>query len=196
MEIREQPNTEGEQGMKVEEQDEWMTSIVRYLEEGQLPEDGNEARKAYKTTTRVPTGETPFRLTFGIEVVIPMEVGLTNIRIKAYKEQRNQQGLNNNLDLINTVGDEAMKRIAKYKGAMTRYYNKKVKVRRFGIGDLVLRKVLQGIKDPSQGKLGLPWDVPYEVIRYSREGSYYLKTLDNQELSHPWNIEHLKRYYQ
>ena len=33
---------------------------------------------AYKTTTRVLTGETPFRLTFGTEVVITMEVGLTS----------------------------------------------------------------------------------------------------------------------
>ena len=97
---------------------------------------------AYRTTTRVPMGETPFRLTFGIEAIIPMEVGLMNIRIKAYEKQRNQQGLNNNLDLIDEVRDEAMKQMTKYKGAMTRYYNKKVKVRRFDIGDLVLRKVL------------------------------------------------------
>ena len=37
--------------------------------------------------------------------------------------------------------DEAMKWMAKYKGAMARYYNMKVKVRRFDIGDLILRKV-------------------------------------------------------
>ena len=34
-----------------------------------------------------------------------------------------------------------MKRMAKHKEAMARYYNKKLKVRRFNIGDLVLRKV-------------------------------------------------------
>ena len=37
----------------------------------------------------------------------------------------------------------------KYKGAMARYYNKKVKVRRFDIGDLILRKVSQATKDSS-----------------------------------------------
>ena len=37
--------------------------------------------------------------------------------------------------------DEVMKRMTKYKGAMAKYYNKKVNVRRFDIGDLVLRKV-------------------------------------------------------
>ena len=31
--------------MKIEEQDEWMTPIIRYLKEGWLPEDKVEARK-------------------------------------------------------------------------------------------------------------------------------------------------------
>ena len=38
--------------MKVQEQDERMTSIVRYLKEGQLLEDRNEARKVQIKATR------------------------------------------------------------------------------------------------------------------------------------------------
>ena len=94
-------------------------------------------------------GEMSLRLVFDIEVVILVEAGLTSIRVKAYEEWRNRQGLCNNLNIINEVSDEAMKQMMKYKGAMTRYYNKKVKVRRFDTGDLVLRKVLQAIKDSS-----------------------------------------------
>ena len=146
-------------------------------------------------TTRVPSGETPFKLTFGTEAVIPVKVGLTNIWVKAYKEQTNHQELNNNLDLISEVRDEALKRMEKYRGVMARYYNKKVKVKRFNVVDLVLRKVLQATKDSSQRKLGPTWEGPYQVIRHSREGSYYLKTMDGQVLPRPWNIEHLKRYF-
>jgi len=39
--------------------------------------------------------------------------------------------------------------MAKHKEAMTIYYNRKVKVRRLNIGDLVLRKMSQAMKDPS-----------------------------------------------
>ena len=60
-------------------------------------------------TTRIPTGETPFKLTFGIEAVILVEVGLTSFRVKTYKDQKNQQALNSNLDLIDEVREEAMK---------------------------------------------------------------------------------------
>ena len=83
-----------------------------------------------------------------------MEVGLTSFRVKTYEDQKNQQELSGNLDLIDEVKEEAMKRMAKHKEAMARYYNKKVKVRRFNAVDLVLRKVSQATKDPSQGKLG------------------------------------------
>ena len=50
-----------------------------------------------------------------------MEVGLTSLRVKTYEDQKNQQELNNNLDLIDEVKEEAMKRIAKHKEAMARY---------------------------------------------------------------------------
>ena len=42
-----------------------------------------------------------------------------------------------------------MKRMAKQKEVMARYYNRKVKVRRFNTEDLVFRKVSQATKDPS-----------------------------------------------
>ena len=116
--------------------------------------EGAKAFWAYRTTTRVLTGETPFRLTFGTEAVIPVEVGLTSYRVKTYEDQKNQQELNSNLDLFDKVREEAIKQMAKHKEAMARYYNRKVKVRRFNIGDFVLRKVSQVTNDPSQGKLG------------------------------------------
>ena len=76
-------------------------------------------------------------------------MGLTNLRVKTYEGQKNQQGLNSNLDLIDEVREEAVKRMAKHKEAMTRYYNRKVKVRRFNTGDLILKKISQATKDPS-----------------------------------------------
>ena len=85
--------------------------------------------------------------------------------------------------------------MTKYKGVMARYYNKKLKVRRFNTGDIVLRKVSHATKDPSQRKLGPAWEGPYKVTCHSTQGSYHLKTLDGQELPRLWNVEHLKKYY-
>ena len=121
-----------------------MLKIIKTrLEEtkGAWPKELQNVLWAYRTTTRVPIRETPFRLTFGIEVVILVEVGLMSFRVKTYEDQKNQQELNSSLDLIDEVREEVIKRMAKHKEAMARYCNRKVKVRRFNTGDLVLRKV-------------------------------------------------------
>ena len=70
-----------------------------------------------------------------------MEMGQTSLQVKTYESQKNQQELNSNLDLIDEVKEEAMKRMAKHKEAMARYYDRNVKVRRFNTRDLVLRKI-------------------------------------------------------
>ena len=74
--------------------------------EGTWPKELPNVLQAYKTTIRVLAGETLFKLTFGSEAVIPVEVGLTNIWVKTYEEQKNQQELDRNLDLIDEVRDE------------------------------------------------------------------------------------------
>uniref|UniRef100_A0A2N9ESE9 Integrase catalytic domain-containing protein n=1 Tax=Fagus sylvatica TaxID=28930 RepID=A0A2N9ESE9_FAGSY len=113
---------------------------------------------AYRTTVRTPTKETPFKLTFGTEAVIPVEIGLTTLRTTFHKEEENEGQLRLSLDLLDETREKAAQRIALYQGKMARYYNTKVKLRRFEVGDWVLRKVTQATKDPSQRKLGPNWE--------------------------------------
>uniref|UniRef100_A0A2N9FX15 Uncharacterized protein n=1 Tax=Fagus sylvatica TaxID=28930 RepID=A0A2N9FX15_FAGSY len=53
---------------------------------GLWPEELPNILWAYRTTARTPTGETPFRLTYGTEAVIPVEIGLTTWRTDNYDE--------------------------------------------------------------------------------------------------------------
>ena len=85
--------------------------------------------------------------------------------------------------------------MALYQERMMRYYNQRVKLKRFNPRDMVLRKISQATKDLNEGKLGPNWEGPYKVIRYSRRGSYYLEDTKGKPLSRPWNAEHLKKYY-
>ena len=48
---------------------------------------------AYRTTARTPTGETPFRLAYETEAVIPTEVGLTSYRVESYNEDKNKEAM-------------------------------------------------------------------------------------------------------
>ena len=38
---------------------------------------------------RTPTGETPFRLAYGSEAIIPTEVGITSYRVDNHNEGKN-----------------------------------------------------------------------------------------------------------
>ena len=55
---------------------------------------------------------------------------------------------------------------------------------------------MDAAKDPTQGKLGPNWEGPYRVTSWHRKGTYHLETLDKRKLQHPWNAEHLRKYYQ
>ena len=75
---------------------------------------------AYRMTVRTPTGETPFKLTYGSEAVIPAEVHMANHRDMMYQEKNNTEQLRLNLDLIDEVRTDVDERIAKYKNLMAR----------------------------------------------------------------------------
>ena len=163
---------------------------------GAWPEELPNVLWAYRTTAQTPTGETTFNLTYGTEAVILVEVGLTSLRREFFDKQDNDGQPKQNLDLVDEVRDQAAQRMAKYKQKIADYYNRRVKLKKFNIDDLVLRKVTLATKDPAQGKLGPNWEGPYRVVHYSRQGSYHLEDTEGKRLPRLWNVEHLKRYYE
>jgi hypothetical protein len=126
-----------------------------------------------RTTIRSPTKETPFKLTFRTKAIILVEIGMTTLRTTFQKEEENEGQLRLNLDLLDEIREKAAQRMTFYQGKMAKYYNTKVKLQRFEVGDWVLRKVTQATKDPSQGKLGPNWEGPYKVIQYYRKDTYH-----------------------
>ena len=60
---------------------------------GAWPEELPNVLWAYRTTARTLTRETPFRLTYGTEAVIPVEVGVTSIRREVFNEKGNDDQL-------------------------------------------------------------------------------------------------------
>ena len=70
---------------------------------GIWPEELPSVLWACRTMARTPTGETPFRLTYGNEAVIPAEVGLTSYRVDSHNEARNDEAIRLQLDLIDEV---------------------------------------------------------------------------------------------
>ena len=108
---------------------------------------------------RTPTGETPFKLAYGSETVIPAEVHMANHMVMKYQDEENEEQLRLNLDLIDEARMDAEQRTTRYKNLMARQYNAMVKPRRFNVWDLVLKWVTLATRNPTYGKLGPNWEL-------------------------------------
>ena len=86
---------------------------------------------------RTSTRETPFQLVYKSEAVILTEVGLTSYRVGNYDENRNDEAMRLQLNMVDEVRAAAEQRLAQYQNLMAKHYNSRVKHRDFQVGDLV-----------------------------------------------------------
>ena len=151
---------------------------------GKLVEYLPEVLWAYRTMHKSATQETPFALAFGTEEVDPVEVGLKSPRIELENSKHNEEALRLNLDLIEEKCEQVLKHVKDYHRKTARYYDQRVKLRSYKLGDLVLKKLLPARKDHSHGKLGPNWEGPYIISRIIRLGNYELQTEKGKTLPH------------
>ena len=88
-------------------------------------------------------------MTYGGEAVIPAEVRLTSYRVHNHDENKNDEAMRLQLDLVDEIRAIAEQRLAKYQDRMAKHYNSRVRHRDFQVGDLVLRKVMGAVRDPT-----------------------------------------------
>lgn len=110
-------------------------------------------------------------MTYGVEAMMPMEIGLPTTWTDMFNVEKNDQLLFKHLDLVEENCDVALVKLANYQQKISRGYNKGIKNREFIPGDLVLKKVLGNTRDPTMGKLGPTWEGPYRVASIAGIGA-------------------------
>ena len=85
---------------------------------------------AYRTTTRKPTGVSPFSLTYRMKDVIPTKIGLPTIRT-ATPESENEGFVIRELDTSDELREAAAIRVTSYQRHLANFYNKRVRLRAF-----------------------------------------------------------------
>ena len=150
---------------------------------------------ANMTTVRKPIDISSFDITYGMEAVIPTEIGLPTTRT-ATLESENAESVVRELDASDELREAAAIRVASYQRRLANTYNKRVKPRVLQPGDLVLRKVFENTADLTAGKFQPNWEGPYVVMRSGEFGSYAIDKTNGTLIPRMWNATHLKRYYQ
>ncbi|XP_025674231.1 uncharacterized protein [Arachis hypogaea] len=145
---------------------------------------------SYRTTPQTTTGETPFRLTYGVEAVIPVEIGDPSPRKTVGGNDEEAER-----DLIDEERSIAHIKELALKQRISLRYNHSVIRREFAADDLVLRRNDIGPPTPGEGKLTPNWEGPYRIKAVIGKGAYKLERLNGNEIPRTWNAAKLRRYY-
>ena len=137
-----------------------MHDLKRRLEgaKGKWAEELPSVLWVYRTTPRRSTGETPFSLTYEVEVVIPTEVvipaevNLCSARVSRFDPTENSELMLKQLNLLEERQESATIWLAEYQQKLARRYIRNVR-KEFGARDLILWKVAGNMRDMNAGKL-------------------------------------------
>ena len=88
-------------------------------------------------------------MTYGAEVVIPLEANFPTLRTNSFTPSGNDKLLGESLDLIKERREKAMIQLAYYHQNLKKGYDANMKLRPLAPGDLVLRKVVGASKELS-----------------------------------------------
>jgi hypothetical protein len=145
---------------------------------------------SHNTTASRSTGFTPFKLLFGDEAITPEEAKTGSIRTTTSAEDEADYQITK--DTIEGTRLHTIEHINKYQAETIRWRDRKVRLKNFKPGHLVLRRVAN---PDTVGKLQLKRKGPFLVISSSRLSSYRLKDMDGNDIPRSWNADELRRYY-
>ncbi|XP_062109902.1 uncharacterized protein LOC133821772 [Humulus lupulus] len=105
------------------------------------PKELPRVRWIYRTTARMSTEHSPFSMAYGYEAMLLVEAAISMQRRTTYDPTTNHALLQELLDLVEELCEDAQLRVTSYQQMVSKYFNSKVKDRKFEVGDLVLRRV-------------------------------------------------------
>ncbi|XP_072076491.1 uncharacterized protein [Arachis hypogaea] len=161
-------------------------SIKQKFSSVEHPQTNGQVEAANKSST----GETPFQLTYGVDAIIPVEIGELSPRLLLGGVEEAVEK-----DLVDEAREMAHLSEMALKQRMALRYNAKVLKRECERDDLVLRRNDIGLPTLGEGKLAANWEGPYRVKEVLGNGAYKLERLDGKEVLRTWNAGNLRRFY-
>lgn len=155
---------------------------------------------ADRVTVKRTTGLSPFRLVYGREAVLPVELSVkTFAAINLTTDWTTEELLEARLvQLLQQTEDWelAEHRLQQFQGHMKTWFDKHKHIRKdkLKVGDMVL--LYDGTMDKALGKkLQFPWLGPYVIREVLSTGAYKLRELDGSVLQNSYSAARLKPFF-
>lgn len=150
---------------------------------------------AYRTTCKKLTSQTPFKLAYGQEVVMPMEYIVPNLKIATLIDLTDEETIEERL--LHLVELEEDKFIAGFhqqvqKNREKAWHDRYIKSKTIKEGDIVLMYDNKIVWFP--GKFHMHWLGPYQVKHVTKGGATSLAKLDGTMVPTMVNGSRLKLY--
>ncbi|XP_020209336.1 protein NYNRIN [Cajanus cajan] len=157
-------------------------------------------RKVVQNSPRNATQTTPYKLVYGHEAVLPIDINLQSVQVQRQNELPVKDYWNLMYDELMRLDDErmtAMQNVIHQKEKIARVYNKKVKSKQFSSGDLVLKVILpMDQKSQNRGKWTYNWEGPFIIERIYSNNAYLIKELNSRNESKVMNGKYLKKFHE
>ncbi|XP_075669990.1 uncharacterized protein LOC142639740 [Castanea sativa] len=118
-----------------------------------------------RTSIRSSTGATPYSLVYGMEAVLPINMGVRSLRTTLESEIPEADWLQNRYDQLCMLDEKRLKalyHIQGYQRRLRKAFDKKVRTRDLKLGDLVLKEIRAPVQDANR-KFKQNWAGPYII---------------------------------
>jgi len=150
---------------------------------------------AYRSLQNHTTKHSPFKLLYGREGRLPIDIQDTKQATSETLDQQLQQHIRFITDDLQQIRLEARQNIGKAQEKQKYYHDQGIKPQKFNIGDKVL--LYESAKAKVHGdKFREKWTGPYYIHNIVAPGAYKLRTMDDKVLKKAVNTDRLKKYYE
>ena len=110
-------------------------------------------------------GAIPYSLVYGMEAILPIEMGVRSLRTVLESEIPEADWLQSRYDQLCMLDEKRLKalyHIQGYKSRLRKAFDKKVRTRDLKLEDLVLKEIQASVQD-ANGKFKQNWAGPYII---------------------------------
>nr|KYP61440.1 Transposon Ty3-I Gag-Pol polyprotein [Cajanus cajan] len=148
---------------------------------------------AYRNSPRNATQTTPYKLVYGHEAILPIDINLQSVHV----QRQNDIPVKDELIRLDDERMIAIQNIIQQKEKIARVYNKKVKSKQFSSGDLNLKVILpMDQKSRDHGKWSYNWEGPFVIERFYSNNAYLIKEINLRNTSKLINGKYLKKFHE
>ncbi|XP_072054936.1 uncharacterized protein [Arachis hypogaea] len=159
--------------------------IKKYI--GSKPQTWNDTLSqvlwAYRNSPRGSIGTSPYKLVYGHDAVLSLEINLNTLRLSKQNDLPVDDYWNAMFDELNELDLEqilALENIIRQKESVARSYNRQIKEKSFKIGELVFKVILpMEKKSRFLGKWSHSWEGPFQIIGTYSGNAYQIKDIES-----------------